>query len=105
MLSEKSAQIRGKKAIKITSLVNWFYGNFFTRKCSDNIQRQAEHWKKLQLLAQKLKGTEMTHKAFFRMMRGDKTICTLGDGEWRKNKCSWRSTDGKGEPKNNLLNF
>ncbi|MBI5390467.1 hypothetical protein HZB02_03190 [Candidatus Woesearchaeota archaeon] len=78
---------------KIQHLVNWFHGNYCTRKCSDEIEKQHEHWEKLQELARRLDGVEMTHAAFLSMMRSDKTICDLSDDEWKQRKWSWKSTD------------
>jgi len=95
MLSEKSNNVKLKKPAKIQHLVNWFYGNYCTRKCYNNIERQREHWNKLQKLAQELESIKMTHKAFLQMIRSDKTICTLSDDEWKNVKFSWRSTNCK----------
>ena len=78
-----------KKAVKIKSLVNWFYGNYCTRKCYNNIGRQREHFEKLQKLADNLDGLEMTHKDFLHMLRSDRVICNLSDEEWKNAKFSW----------------
>ena len=82
-----------KKAVNIKSLVNWFYGNYCTRKCYHDLERQRAHYPKLQELAKRLEGTEMTHKEFLIMIRNDRTICDLSDEEWKNRKFSWRSTD------------
>lgn len=82
-----------KKPAKIQTLVNWFYGNYCTRKCSADIDNQYDHYLKLQQLAVKLSGGEMTHRDFLHMLRSDRTICTLSDEEWRKAKFSWRNND------------
>lgn len=80
-----------KKLAKIQTLVNWFYGNYCTRKCYEEIGKQKGHWFKLQELAKKLEGIEMTHKEFLIMIRNDKTICDLSDEEWKKRKFSWKT--------------
>ena len=82
-----------KKPAKIQHLVNWFFGNCCARKCYEEDEKRYEHWLKLQELAKRLGGTEMTHIAFLGMMRGDKTICDLSDVEWKERKFSWNHTD------------
>ena len=82
-----------KKPAKIQSLVNWFYGNYCVRKCYDEIEKQRGHWDKLQELAKKLEGVEMTHSEFLNMIRNDGTICDLSEEEWKKRKFSWKHTD------------
>ena len=85
--------VKIKKPAKIQTLVNWFYGTYCVTKCYDDEKRQQAHYPKLQELAKKLEGTEMTHKNFLIMLRNDKTICDLSDEEWKKRKFSWRKTD------------
>ena len=82
-----------KKPVKIQTLVNWFYGNYCTRKCYDDLERQQAHYPKLRELAEKMEGIEMTHQEFLSMLRTDKTICDLSDEEWKKRKFLWRKTD------------
>ena len=82
-----------KKAVKIKSLVNWFAGNYCARKCYNDTDRQRNHWEKLQKLADKLEGFEMTHKDFLHMLRSDKVICDLTDEEWKNAKFSWSRND------------
>ncbi len=79
-----------KKPAKIRHLVNWYYGNFCTRKCYERLDLQRMHYPKLQELANKLEGIEMTHKDFLNMLRNDRTICTLSDEEWKNSKFSWK---------------
>lgn len=74
-------------------MVNWFYGNYCARKCYEEIEKQRDHWNKLQKLAKKMEEVEMTHKEFLLMIRNDKTICDLSDGEWSKRKWSWKRDD------------
>ena len=85
--------VKIKKPAKIQTLVNWFYGTYCVTKCYDDEKRQQAHYPKLQELAKKLEGTEMTHKDFLIMLRNDKTICDLSDEEWKKRKFSWKRTD------------
>ena len=82
-----------KKPAKVQHLANWFYGNYCTRKCYDEIEKQRGHWDKLQELAKRLEGAEMTHSEFLAMIRSDKTICNLSDEEWKKRKGSWKHSD------------
>ncbi len=90
---ESTITERMKKPYKIQQVVNWFFGNYCTRKCYEENEKQYEHWVKLRELAKKLEGTEMMHKGFLLMIRTDKTICNLSDEEWRKRKFSWKHTD------------
>ena len=80
-----------KKAVPIQQLVNWYYGNYCTRKCYLDEQRQEDHIPKLQELAKKMRGVEMTHNKFLTLIRSDKTICNLSDEEWQKRTFSWRN--------------
>ena len=85
--------LKMKKPAKIQHLVNWFFGNYCARKCYEEVDKQRAHWEKLQELAKKLEGTEMTHSEFLSMIRNDRTICDLSDEEWKKRKFSWKHTD------------
>lgn len=82
-----------KKAVPVQQLVNWYYGNYCTRKCYNDDKRQQEHYPKLQELAIKLKGVMMTHREFLDLLRTDKTICDLSEEEWKNRKFSWKNTD------------
>ena len=82
-----------KKAVPVKQLVNWYYGNYCTRKCYNDEKRKEEHTLKLYELAKKLKGTLMTHAQFLELLRSDKTICDLSDEEWKNRKFSWKNTD------------
>ena len=89
-----SMEVKVKKPVKIQHLINWFFGNYCARKCYDEVEKQREHWDKLQELAKRLEGVEMTHSEFLSMIRNDRTICDLSDEEWKKRKWSWRRTEG-----------
>jgi len=91
MLQQPSEKV--KKPAKMQSLVNWFYGNYCTRKCYEENEKAYKHWLKLQELAKRMEGIEMTHAAFLSMIRSDKTICDLSDEEWKKRKWSWKRTE------------
>ena len=82
-----------KKAVPIKQLVNWFYGNYCTRKCYKDEKRQRDHVPKLYEFAKRLNGTFMTHQRFLSMLRVDKTICDLSEEEWKNRKFSWWHTD------------
>ena len=79
-----------KPSVSIKSLVNWYYGNYCTRKCYEDEKRIRDHYPKLQRLAEKLGDIKMTHQEFLSMMRADKTICDLSDEEWKRRKFSWK---------------
>ena len=85
--------IKIKKPAKIQTLVNWYYGNYCARKCYNDLERQREHYPKLQELAKRMEGVEITHQEFLSMLRNDKTICNLSDEEWKTRRFSWRSSD------------
>lgn len=80
-----------KKPVKMQHIVNWFFGNYCTRKCHNDEKRQREHYPKLTILAKKLDNLEMTHKEFISLLRSDKTICDLSDKEWNSRKGFWKS--------------
>lgn len=82
-----------KKAVPVQQLVNWYYGNYCTRKCYNDDKRQQEHYPKLQELAVKLKDVMMTHREFLDLLRTDKTICDLSEEEWKTRKFSWKNTN------------
>ena len=82
-----------KKAVPVQQLVNWYYGNYCTRKCYKDNKRQQEHYPQLQELATKLKDVMMTHREFLDLLRTDKTICNLSEEEWKTRKFSWKNTD------------
>ena len=81
------------KQVSIQHAVNWYFGNYCTRKCYKDINLQRKHYLKLETLASKLKDTKMTRKNFFEMLRADKTICNLSEQEWKERKFSWKNKD------------
>ena len=80
-------------AVKVEHLVNWYYGNYCTRKCYNDEKRQEEHMPKLQELATKMNSSMMTPAQFLELLRSDKTICDLSDEEWNNRRFSWKNTD------------
>jgi len=82
-----------KKAVPVQQLVNWYYGNYCTRKCYNDNLRQEEHVPKLRELAKKMRVTLMTHQQFLTLLRLDKTICDLPEEEWKARKFSWKNDD------------
>ena len=80
-----------KETVPIQRLVNWYYGNYCTRKCYNDEKRQEEHVPKLYELAQKLKNVKMTHKDFLILLRSDRTVCDLSDEEWKNRTFSWKN--------------
>lgn len=85
--------LKMKNPIPIKQLVNWYFGNYCTRKCYDDLKTQRLHLEKLQEFANKLEGVKITHKEFLAMLRNDKTICNLSDEDWKKKRFSWKRAD------------
>lgn len=78
-----------KKPYPISNVVNWYYGNYCTRKCFNKPERISECWDKLLDFAHKSKGLEITHKDFKDMMAsGDISICKLKRG-FKEKTISW----------------
>ena len=73
-----------KKSYPITRLVNWYFGNYCTRKCFDNDERLKDHYEKLQLFAQKNPKLEITHREFLQLFNDHMTLCSLDEGFKRK---------------------
>lgn len=67
-----------KKPVNLKRLANWYFGNFCAR-CG-NFDKEEMHygkdcWDKLQTIAEKLKGQEMTHKEFVNLIRYNSSFC------------------------------
>ena len=48
----------------ISRVVNWYFGNFCTRKCFNKEKRLNDCYNKLQLFVNKNSGLMITHKEF-----------------------------------------
>jgi len=78
-----------KKKYPIQHVVNWYYGNYCARKCFDNDRRLYDHWKKLQLIVEKNKSLQITHRDFLDLFNDHFKICALEDSFKRK-MVSWK---------------
>ncbi len=63
----------------VQRIINWYYGNFCTRKCFNKEGRMFDCHQKFQQLADLSKELMMTHKEFKDMIDTDEIkICKLG---------------------------
>jgi hypothetical protein len=73
----------------IQRVVNWYYGNFCTRKCFNKENRIAECQQKLQFFVNQNKNLMITHKEFKDMIDNDNIkICCL-PRDFRKKTIGW----------------
>ena len=71
-------------------VVNWYYGNFCTRKCFNKEDRIFDCFNKLELLNSKNKELMITHKEFKELIDTDNLkICVLSLG-FRKRTVGWK---------------
>ena len=74
----------------IQRVVNWYYGNFCTRKCFNKEERLMDCHKKFQLLVNQNKGLMITHKEFKDLLDSDDIkICKL-KYNFRKRTVGWK---------------
>ena len=74
----------------IQRIINWYYGNFCTRKCFNKAGRIEECYVKFQLIISKNKDLKMTHKEFKDLLdNGDINICKLGPN-FRRRTVGWK---------------
>lgn len=74
----------------IQRVVNWYYGNFCTRKCFNKDNRLEDCGKKLQFFVDQNKDLMITHKEFKDMFDSDDIkICKLKHG-FRKKTVGWK---------------
>ena len=78
------AEIYEKKEYPIRNLVNWYFGNYCSRKCFDDLDRLVDHRDKLQEFAKKNPKLKMTHREFLELFNNHMKICTLDDSFKRK---------------------
>lgn len=75
-------------------VINWYHGNFCTRKCFNKEERIFECYKKFQQLIDKNKDLMITHKEFKDMLDYDDIrICKLGFN-FRKRTVGWKQFEG-----------
>ncbi len=79
-----------KKEYPIMNIVNWYIGNYCARKCFDNLEKLADHRKKLRVFAEKNKTLKITHKEFLKLFNDHMTICTL-DGTFKRKVIFWKA--------------
>lgn len=68
----------------ISHLVNWYIGNYCTRKCFDDPIVLSRHYEQLREFATKNPGLEMTHADFKDFFNDSMIVCTLDDSFKRK---------------------
>ena len=77
------------KQYHVQRVVNWYYGNFCTRKCFNKEERLKDCQEKLQQFADADKGMMITHKLFKDLIdSGDLKICRLGIN-FRRRTVGW----------------
>ncbi len=70
-------------------LVNWYFGNYCTRKCFDKDERLGEHYKKLQTIAEKNPLVLMTRRDFLDLFNDHLKICTLEEN-FKRRYIGWK---------------
>jgi hypothetical protein len=77
------------KRYPVRRVVNWYYGNFCTRKCFNKEERLRDCWEKLQRFANAGKGLMITHKCFKELIDNDcLLVCKLGSN-FRRRTVGW----------------
>ena len=77
------------KKYPIKHLVNWYYGNYCTRKCFDKEERLFQHSEWLREFAEKHKQLTMTHKEFLILFHDHMSLCTLKDS-FKRRSIGWK---------------
>ncbi len=78
-----------KKAYPLRQIVNWYWGNYCTRKCFDKEERLRDHSQKLQLFVEKNPNLLMTHRQFLDLFHEQMSICTL-DESFKRRSIGWK---------------
>jgi len=78
-----------KKEYHIKRLVNWYFGNYCSRKCFDKKERLFDHYNKLMSFADKNQNLKMTHSDFLQLFNENMTLCTL-DKSFKRKSISWK---------------
>jgi hypothetical protein len=78
----------------IRRVINWYYGNFCTRKCFNKEERLMDCYEKFELFKYKNKDLMITHKEFKDLIdSGDIKICRLNPN-FRKRTVGWKQFEG-----------
>lgn len=77
------------KKYSVRHLVNWYYGNYCTRKCFDKEERLLRHGQWLQDFAKKHQNLMMTHKEFLDLFHNQMPLCALEEG-FKKRPVFWK---------------
>ena len=78
-----------KKEYPIRQLVNWYFGNYCSRKCFDTEERLFDHQQKLMDFAEQNKNLKMTDADFLQFFNEHMIVCTLQDS-FKKKMVSWK---------------
>jgi len=74
----------------IQKVVNWYYGNFCTRKCFDKEERMLDCYKKMCSIVESTNNMLITHKEFKDMIDNDLIkICKLKPS-FRRRTIGWK---------------
>lgn len=75
---------------RVSRVINWYFGNFCTRKCFNMDDRLYSCYKKFEILKNQNKGLMMTHKEFKDLIDSrDIKICKLNPTS-RKRTVGWK---------------
>ncbi|MCK4670561.1 MAG: hypothetical protein KAT43_05140 [Nanoarchaeota archaeon] len=82
------------KRYPIQRVINWYFGNFCTRKCFNKDERLMNCYKKFELLKSQNKDLLITHKEFKDLIdSGDIKICRLNPN-FRRKTIGWKEFEG-----------
>lgn len=77
------------KKVKAIHALNWFYGNYCTRRCPE--ETSLDHYQRMKRLIEGHEDYPITHKLFMEAMRKKHKICDLSEAEFRKStKDFWK---------------
>ena len=79
-----------KKPYPVQHVVNWYFGNFCTRKCFDKDERLKNCWDKLQEFAKKNNGMMIRHKEFKDLFDNDDMRICLLCREFGRKTVGWK---------------
>jgi hypothetical protein len=78
-----------KKPYPVTHVVNWYYGNFCTRKCFNKEERLSGCWDQLQEFASKNNGLKIRHKEFKDLFDNNHIKICLLKPNFRRRTVGW----------------
>ena len=88
-MSNNDSYKKEKKPYPITHIVNWYYGNFCTRKCFNKEGRLLDCWSKLQAFASKNNDLRIRHKEFKDLFDDDCIKICLLKPNFRRRTVGW----------------